>query len=60
MVLSLLQVNPEVIMDSAVHIVQHLSPQQRSDLMATIKTLESGGSVVPPETPASTSADEAS
>ncbi|CAN7995548.1 unnamed protein product [Ixodes hexagonus] len=57
---SLLQGNPEVIMDSAVHIVQHLSPQQRSDLMATIKTLESGGSVVPPETPTSTSADEAS
>ncbi|XP_040354637.1 acetyl-CoA carboxylase isoform X4 [Ixodes scapularis] len=57
---SLLQGNPEVIMDSAVHIVQHLSPQQRSDLMATIKTLESGGSVGPPETPASTSADEAS
>ncbi|XP_075727087.1 acetyl-CoA carboxylase isoform X4 [Rhipicephalus microplus] len=35
-----LQVNPEVIMDSAVHIIQQLTPQQRSDLLATIRTLE--------------------
>lgn len=47
-------------MDSAVHIVQHLSPQQRSDLMVTIKALESGGGGVPAEMPASTSPDEAS
>lgn len=39
---SLLQGNPEVVMDSAVHIIQQLTLQQRTDLMATIRTLESG------------------
>ncbi|XP_077530099.1 acetyl-CoA carboxylase isoform X3 [Haemaphysalis longicornis] len=37
---SLLHVNPEVIMDSAVHIVQQLTAQQRADLLSTIRTLE--------------------
>ncbi|KAH7934104.1 hypothetical protein HPB49_021584 [Dermacentor silvarum] len=37
---NMLQANPELIMDSAVHIIQQLTPQQHSDLLATIRTLE--------------------
>ncbi|XP_064490125.1 acetyl-CoA carboxylase-like isoform X4 [Ornithodoros turicata] len=37
---SLLQSNPEVVMDAAVYVIQQLSTQQRSDILGTIKTLD--------------------
>ncbi|XP_049512514.1 acetyl-CoA carboxylase-like isoform X3 [Dermacentor silvarum] len=37
---TMLQANTEVIMASVLHVIQQLTPQQRSDLLATIRTLE--------------------
>lgn len=37
---SLLQTHPEVAMDSIIHIVQNMSPQQRTDVLTTIRALE--------------------
>ncbi|XP_076323769.1 acetyl-CoA carboxylase 1-like [Tachypleus tridentatus] len=38
---SLIHEYPEVAMDSAVHIIQHMTPQQRADILNTMKTLDS-------------------
>ncbi|KFM60577.1 Acetyl-CoA carboxylase, partial [Stegodyphus mimosarum] len=37
---SLLQSHPEVAMDSVVHIIQNMTPQQRSDVLNTIRAFE--------------------
>lgn len=40
MIFSLLQSHPDVAMDSVVHIVQNMTPQQRTDVLNTIRALE--------------------
>lgn len=36
----MLQCNPDVAMDSVVHIIQNMTPQQRTDVLNTIRALE--------------------
>ncbi|XP_072302602.1 acetyl-CoA carboxylase 1 isoform X3 [Eucyclogobius newberryi] len=41
---SLVQANPEVAMDSIVHMTQHISPTQRAEVVRILSTMESGSS----------------
>ncbi|XP_054720089.1 acetyl-CoA carboxylase-like [Uloborus diversus] len=52
---SLLQSHPEVAMDSVIHIIQNMTPQQRSDILNTIRAFESRISEPPSVTDATDS-----
>nr|XP_061801537.1 acetyl-CoA carboxylase 1-like isoform X7 [Nerophis lumbriciformis] len=41
---SFVQANPEVAMDSIVHMTQHISPTQRAEVVRILSTMESSGS----------------
>lgn len=38
---SLVQANPEVAMDSIVHMTQHISPTQRAEVVRILSTMDS-------------------
>lgn len=38
--LSLVQANPEVAMDSIVHMTQHISPTQRAEVVRILSTMD--------------------
>lgn len=42
--LSLVQANPEVAMDSIVHMTQHISPTQRAEVVRILSTMDSPAS----------------
>lgn len=41
---SLVQANPEVAMDSIVHMTQHISPTQRAEIVRILSTMDSPSS----------------
>ena len=41
--LSLVQANPEVAMDSIIHITQHMTPNQRVELARVLASLDAAG-----------------
>lgn len=41
---SLVQANPEVAMDSIVHMTQHISPTQRAEVVRILSTMDSSSS----------------
>lgn len=41
---SLVQANPEVAMDSIVHMTQHISPTQRAEVVRILSTMDSPSS----------------
>lgn len=44
MFLSLVQANPEVAMDSIVHMTQHISPTQRAEVVRILSTMDAPAS----------------
>lgn len=43
-IFSLVQANPEVAMDSIVHMTQHISPTQRAEVVRILSTMETSSS----------------